>query len=477
MFDLKPSIRVLNSDLIQKIHHDALSILEKTGIKVDDSNARKMLEKASGNRSKNNCIQIPEKLVQESLDSAPSAIQIYDRMRNPCFELKGEGTQKSVFGIGVTNLNYQDPFQDRIMPFSRQHMADTAGLGHVLDGFDFISTPGVIQDLPPETADLYGIVEMMANTTKPIVMLISDWQSFNPALDLCWHLHDDFSSHPFVIPYVNPITPLVMNSETTMKMEASIKRGLPFIFSNYGMAGATCPITPAGTLALLTAELLAGLVFSQVVKKGTPVILGSLPHGFDMKKSGGFYSPQSMLLNLACAEMMEFYNIPHCGTSGSGNGWGADLLEGTTQCINHLTSSIGSAGMIPFVGGSFQSLVFSPELVVYADDVIHQSRKFASGFSLDDESVGFSDISSIGAGGNFLFSSLTGRHFRQSQFSSTIWPLLTLDKWKHAGEPKADKILKQRTCELLNNLESLEDKQDILSRGESFLSSFSRDGS
>ena len=348
-------------------------------------------------------------------------------------------------------------------------MEKATRLGHNLDAFDFVSTPGVIQDLSPETADLYGILEMMANTTKPLVILISDWKSFNPALDLFEHLHGDIASHPFLIPYVNPITPLVLNSETTMKMHAAINRGLPLIFSNYGMSGATCPITPAGTLALLTAELLAGLTFSQLVKEGAPIILGSLPAGFDMKNAGSFYSPHTLLLNLACARMMKFYKIPHCGTSGSGNGWGADLLAGTTLCINHFTSCLGNAGMVPFVGGSFDSLVFSPELVVYADDVIHQSRLFASGFSLDDEAVGFSDISDIGPGGNFLLSDLTGKYFRDSMFSSTVWPFLTLDKWKAKGEPTAKKILRDQTIELLSNPAVPEDRNEILSKGEAFL--------
>ena len=188
-----------------------------------------------------------------------------------------------------------------------------------------------------------------------------------------------------------------------------------------------------------------------------------------MKNAGSFYSPQTLLLNLACAEMIKSYGIPHCGTSGSGNGWGADLLAASTLTINHFTSCLGTAGMIPFVGGSFDSLVFSPELVVLADDLIHQSRIFASGFSLDDEAVGFSDISNIGPGGNYLLSSLTGKYFRDSQFSSTIWPFLTLDKWKEKGGPQADKFLTDRTCDLLKNSKLPDDHVDIISKGETYI--------
>jgi trimethylamine--corrinoid protein Co-methyltransferase len=430
MLDLRPRLRVMNQEQIAKVHEDVLSILEQTGVLVHDPGARDIFEKAIGKTRACEHIRIPRDLVQWAITTAPSHIQIYDRLGKPCFELRGDGSQETVFGIGCTNLHYQDPFDNAIRPFQRSHMSAAVGLGHMLNNVDLISTPGIIQDLPPDRADTYGVLELIANTTKPLVMLISDWNAFNTALDLCEHLQGDLSAQPFIMPYVNPVTPLILNSETTLKMDASIERGLPLIFSNYGMSGATCPITPAGTLTLLTAELLAGLVYSQLAKEGSPIILGSCPAAFDMKQAGSFYSPQSLLLNLACAEIVTAYNIPHCGTSGSGNGWGADLLASTTMCFNHLTSCLGAAGMVPFVGGSFDSLVFSPELVVYADDLILQSRQFTSGFSLEDEAVGLSDIATTGPGGSFFASSLTEKYFRESQFTSTIWPFLSLDKWK-----------------------------------------------
>jgi trimethylamine--corrinoid protein Co-methyltransferase len=459
----------MTSEQITKVHEQALLILEQTGILVHDAGARDRFGQAIGKRSKDLHIHIPRELVQWAISAAPAQIPIYDRLGHPCFELRGDGNQETVFGIGCTNLHYQDPFDSAIKPFTRSHMAAAVGLGHQLEHFDLVSTPGVIQDLPADRADLYGLLDMTVHTTKPLVMLISAWQSFNAALDLCEHLVGEFSARPFILPYVNPVTPLVINAETTLKMDASIQRGLPLIFSNYGMSGATCPITPAGTLALLTAELLAGLVYSQLVKEGAPIILGSLPAAFDMKHAGSFYSPQSLLLNLACAEMVASYRIPHCGTSGSGNGWGADLLASTTMCLNHVTSCVGAAGMVPFVGGSFDSLVFSPELVVFADDLISQSRRFAAGFSLTDEAVALSEIADIGPAGDFLVSNLTGQHFRGSQFSSTIWPLLSLEKWQEEGEPAPDKVLQEKTRELLRHPVAPDDSQDLLSQGEDFL--------
>jgi trimethylamine--corrinoid protein Co-methyltransferase len=310
---------------------------------------------------------------------------------------------------------------------------------------------------------------MIANTTKPLVILISEKQCFDTSLDLLEHLHGDLSTKPSIIPYFNPITPLVLNEDTADKIFSTIERGLPFIYNNYGMSGATSPITPASNLALLNAELLAGLVFSQLVKEGTPIILGSLAAGFDMRSMVDIYTPQTLLLNVACAEIMAYYGLPHSGTSGSGPGWGPDLSAGGALWMNHLTSCLGKVGLAPFVGGNFDSLAFSPAFVVYSDEVIRQARFFNQGFEISDTSVALNEIESIGPGGNFLISDLTVSLCREINFNSSIWPNLTLDEWQTKGSPQADELLRSYTRELLDDLPVPEDHADIIARGERFI--------
>lgn len=469
MSEVQPKIKVLTRDQIDTIHHYSLEILSRVGIRLESPRARKLFARATGVADKNNFVRIPAELVEWALEAAPSTLDIYDRCGNLRFQLgQSTGTQTR-FGIGVTNLYYQDPETDAVTPFNRRHFELSVRLGSVLSGFDVISTIGIAQDLAPEIADLYGTLEMIANTTKPLVILISEKQCFNPCLDLIEHLIGDLSAKPFAIPYFNPITPLLLPEETADNIFSTVERGLPFIYNNYSMSGATSPITPAGNLALLNAELLAGLVLSQLIKEGTPIILGSLPAGFDMRAMTSVYTPQTLLLNAASAEMMAYYELPHSGTSGSGPGWGADLPASGTLWMNHLTGCLGKVGLSPFVGGNFDSLVFSPTFVVYSDEVIRQARFFKQGFALDNESVVLGDIESVGPGGNFLMADSTFKLFREVNFSSSIWPSLTLDQWQAKGSPSADKILRQRTRSLLNDMHTPEDHAELISRGESYI--------
>jgi trimethylamine--corrinoid protein Co-methyltransferase len=274
---------------------------------------------------------------------------------------------------------------------------------------------------------------------------------------------------PFVIPYVNPITPLILNAETSLKMDLAIEMGLPLIFSNYGMSGATCPITPGGTLALLTAELLAGLVYAQLKKEGAPIVLGSLPASFNMKSTGSYYTSDGMLVNLCCAEMMAHYRIPHCGSSGGWMGWGPDLMAASMLWFNHLTSQLGKVGLVPFVGSNFDSLVFSPSTAVYAAEVIRFAREFKGGFSLEDREMGLDEIVNLGPGASYLTSPLTMKHYRNQPPLSRIWPVLSLEKWEKQGRPKAGPVLREHTKQLLDEAKPPEDHDRILAAGEEFV--------
>lgn len=466
--DVRPQISVLSQEHIQQVHQQSLEILKRVGLRVDSPRAAEILGGSEGVKflAPDHAVFQPE-LVEWAIQAAPDTIAIYNRRGELSFNL---GADRARFGVGVTNLYYQDPLSDLITPFTRELLGRSVRLGDALPAYDVISTIGILRDVSTQQADLYAILEMVANTAKPLVLLVSDPLQFSPGLDLLESIHGGLAEKPFIIPYFNPVSPLILNAETSDKMITAIQRGVPFIYSNYGMVGMSTPVTPAGTLALLNAELLAGLVFSQLVRPGTPVILGSQPAFFDMKTMVDFYDPQTMLLNLACAEMMAYYSLPHAGTSGSGNGWGGDLLASGALWTNHLTACLGSVGLAPFVGGALASKVFSPTAVVYASEIIEQARLFARGFPIDEDASAMDDILEAGPGGHFLMTERTYKLFRTAYHMSSIFPRWGLEKWQEEGQPRAEDYLRRKTVELIETHQPPEDSEELLVRGEEFIS-------
>lgn len=464
---VRPAVTVLNREQKQQIHTHSLEILARVGLRVDSERARLVFQKALGSgRVREGRVYIPRELVEQALKTVPPVVEVYDRRGNLAFRL---GDDRTRFGLGVTNLYYQDAETDEAAQFTRKHMETSVRLANSLRHIDAVSTIGIIQDYDPSQADLYSVLEMVANTTKPLVVLVSAEELFPAVLDLLETLHEDLAARPFAIPYFNPVTPLILNKGTGDKMLDAIERGLPLIYSNFSMVGMSTPVTPAGTLALLNAELLGGLVLSQLAKEGAPLILGSLPYFFDMRAMIDINDPLSQLLNLACAEMMQHYHIPHAGTSGSGPGLGPDFIASSTYMMNHLSSLIGKSGLAPFTGSAMGSKAFSPVCAVQADEMIAQALIFAQGFSLDDDSFAMDDIEQVGPGGSFVNTRRTRKLFRKAYYSSDLMPALSLEKWQIQGCPKTIDILREKTRHHLATPVVPEDYKELIGRGEEFI--------
>ena len=470
MKNVRPKLQLLTPGQMKEVHAYSIRILEDTGIQVESREALEIFKKSDGVKVNNEAVYIQGELINQAIKLAPSNIGVYNKSGEIAFQLGEKQGHQTHFGIGVTNTWFQDIESQKVELFTRKHMQHSTQLGDMLEYYDMVSTLGIPSDVSPETSDLYAALDMYANTSKPLVLLISGDQKINEVFDLLSFLHGDISAKPFCIPYVNPITPLVLNKSTTDKMVASINHNLPVMYSNYSMYGGTSPVTEGGTLALLNAELLAGLVFGQLVRPGCEMILGSLPAAFNMSTMGSYYTPSSYLLNLASAEMMHFYEIPHCGTSGSTNGRGADHLASGNLWLNHLTSCLGKVGCAPFVGGNFDSMAFSPTNVVLSNQIIGEARKFAGGFQLDDKTVNLQEISAIGHGGDYFTSEQTLASLDELSDPGAIWPSLSMDVWKDQGMPSTENELIDHTKDLYSRaIKASDESREIIGKGEDFI--------
>jgi trimethylamine--corrinoid protein Co-methyltransferase len=466
---------MLNDEQKQEIHQNTMKLLATTGVRVDAPSAVEMLRKKVGDSNVDGrTVRIPAKLVEWAINVAPREIQIYDRRGNPQFKIGAEG-DRTRFGIGVTALYYQEPETDTPVLFQRKHMQDMVRVGNKLPHYDMVSTIGIVRDVPDYLTDLIGSLEHFANGIKPLVLLCSDEHKFDDVLRMFETLHgNSLGEKPFIIPYFNPVSPLVMNEGTVDKMKIAIERGLPVIISNYSLSGATTPITPAGTVAVLLAELLAGLVIGQLYKEGAPMFLGMLPVYLDMKTLLNFYDPQSILVSLACAEMMAHYGIPHCGTSGSGTGWGMDLLAAETYWMNTLMFTLTKGGIAPFVGDTLGSKAISPLTFIYCHEIIDQALRFSGGFQLDDANVGLDEIHKVGPGKGYVSAPTTLKRYRNGYYVSPIFPRWSMEKWIEAGQPHVQKRLRDYSIEFLKDLPVPEDHEELISKGEAFIQAYER---
>jgi trimethylamine--corrinoid protein Co-methyltransferase len=127
------------------------------------------------------------------------------------------------------------------------------------------------------------------------------------------------------------------------------------------------------------------------------------------------------------------------------------------------------------MGDTLGSTTISPAVIVFADEVIAQTRRLTAGFMMDDSSAVLDDIAEVGPAGNFLMAGSTLEHYRTAYFESAIFPNLTVEEWQQQGCPKADERLRSHTRQLLDGLTPPEDHTDLIARGEAFIGSAAAD--
>ena len=169
-------------------------------------------------------------------------------------------------------------------------------------------------DMPDSNFELYMALEGFKNSTKHYG---SDAQNGIVAEKLIRMGEilaggsSELRERPLLSLGVCPVSPLKLPKEAAEVIIVSAKHGIPIEVLSMALAGATSPMTMAGTLVIHNAEVLSGIVLAQLVNPGVPCVYGSSTSTFDMKYGTATVgAPEFGMLNAALAEMGHFYEVP-----------------------------------------------------------------------------------------------------------------------------------------------------------------------
>lgn len=432
---------------LDRIHQAALRVLSEVGARVMTDEGRALLLDAGCALRGEDLISIPPPLVEQALKSAPSRFTLYDRTGEPAIAL-GDGY--TYVGAGVTNLNYLNPRTDEVEEFSLRATAESTLLADALPDIDFVATPGVTRpledELPLHIVNQCEFVEMVTNTTKPLMVLITGRPELSDIYDMAELVAgsaDALRERPFVIPYLNSVSPMVFNPETVDKLLESADRGLPVCCQAAPQVGATGPATIAGTCVISAAETLVGLVMSQLRRPGLPFLSGTVPFLMDMRNgsvtAGG---PDGLRFMVMMAQLCRRWELPSLGMSFGGDSKVMDEQAALEAGFYGFGTVLGGVDMVFDAGCVEGGLLFSPELLVIADELARMTRRAVEPTEVDDETIAFDVIAKVGPGEIYLGEEHTLAHFRELWLPRALsWE--GRDAWEAAGS----KTLRERARE------------------------------
>jgi len=448
-----PRVQLLSSDHIAQIHSTSLGILEKTGVDVLSPEAVGLLSQAGAEVTDGSRVRIPRRMTEEALDLAPQSIALGDRDGQPAMLLEGNN---SYFGTGTDTPFVMDPGSTQRRPARGEDVEKAALVSDYLKNIDFVGCMGGVSmsEVDPLLSDRHNFARMVLNTTKPIVFTSWSLAGLSDIYDMAVAVRgsaEEFRKNPFMLQYAEPITPLQHPPESLQKLLFCAEKSIPLIYTSSPSMGATAPLTLAGATALSNAEFLSGLVIAQLKQKGAPIIYGGASSPMDMRSGKYIYiSPETKLSHIALKELATFYGLPNFATGGCSDSKIFDQQAALEASQSILLAGLTRGNLIHDVGYLDSGHTASLELIVFANEVIDETKHFLKGTAVNKETLALEDIDRQGPGGNFLQAKHTFNHFKEVWYPELI-NRESYDKWTGGGSKSIKNVVNEKLEWILAN--------------------------
>ncbi|HEX9118545.1 MAG TPA: trimethylamine methyltransferase family protein [Anaerolineae bacterium] len=426
--------QLLSDDDLSQIHLTAMKLLDRVGVAFPQPVALQTFRQ-HGARVDGNRVFLTEAEVMDALKSVPAEFTIC--ARNPSRNVT-VGYGKSVFAPG-----YGAPFLvdaelgKRSATLDDYH--DLARLSHALPNQD-VSGYLLVDPEDVPSAHLQMLYAHMLHSDKPFIGSTAGARGAQQTLEMARILFGgDLDGAPFTISLINSLTPLGYSTEMLDVLVEYARARQPMVIAALAMAGSTGPVTLAGTLAMQTAELLAGIVLAQWINPGTPVVFGSTSTNIEMK-SGALCigSPELSQLIAAHAQLARYYGIPSRSGGALTDASYPDAQAGFESMMGLLTAVNSGVDFILHAAGILSSyLAFSFEKFVLDDEMCGMVRRLHGGFSVSPESLAYEVVEKVGPGGNFLMEDHTLKYCRTEFWRPAVSDRSGLDVWMNGGRRDA----------------------------------------
>jgi trimethylamine--corrinoid protein Co-methyltransferase len=458
--NFKPYVKVIGEDQYQRIHDASLKILSEVGFRFECEEALEIF-KQHGARVEGKNVYMPSTMVEKALRTVPSKFKWLARNEQNSIVL-GEGydVEPNVGCVYIQDLD-NGRRAGKLEDYANVQKLHQSSTITTIVGANPIATC----DIPADDQHLYMIYETVKNTDKPLIGLCVKKQhvleSFK-MIELAMGKENILDDNVCIAVSVNPLSPLAYSVNTTESIiEYARKRQVVMILPDI-MAGITGPVSLFGTIVAQNAEILAGIVLTQLVSPGAPVVAGPCSSTCNMKYANYISgTPDMMLIDVAGLQMFhEFYHIPTRIMTGMTDSKAVDIQAGYETMENMVMGILSGAHIIHECLGVLDAIMtLSLEKFIIDEEMLSRVFKIAEGIDVSDEAMSMDIIKEIGTSGSYITHQNTFDHFTEL-WRPTVSDWDPYAEWEGKGSPdilvKANKMWKER---LANAPEMLIDKE------------------
>lgn len=419
---------LLKMEDLQKIHGFSMKLIAENGILFHGQRAITIF-KEHGFKVEGNQVYFTEKQVKKALETCPSYFTIHGRDEQYNLEL-GRGKHFGVPGpVGPVNVTDMDQG-------SREGtLEDITNLSKIYQASDVINmnsnTSVEANDIDPKERHLRVQLEVLKHCTKPFYSKVLSYKQMHQVIDMTEIAMGGKGSLDgkiyMGVGSVPSLSPLAWDDNTTDCIIALAERGQLVTVGTGASTGITAPARVFGLLVMQNAELLSGIVLTQLVNPGNPVCYGTGSMAGNMRGAKyGSGSPTRMQIQVGTIEMgKNFYNLPSRTLCYGTDSTGLDIqaaIESYEGTIGGILS--GADHMLSEIGTVDGLMTVSYEKTILDEEITSRILHLRKGIDTSDEAASMEVIKKIGSGGEFLTSTDTMANYNAEWYPTvTNWDI------------------------------------------------------
>lgn len=429
-----PNYEVLTEEALDTIERNAETVLAEIGVNFVDNPAALQRWRDAGAEIEGERVRIPRGLARKLCSTAPS--QFTQHARNP---------DRNVV-IGGKNLVlapvYGPPFV-RDAEGGRRYatMADFekfVKLGYMSKWLHH--SGGTVcepTDVPVNKRHLDMLLAHMTLSDKPFMGSVTEPSRAKDSVEMCEILFgkDFVRDNTVMTSLININSPMTFDSIMMGALEIFAEHNQASIISPFIVGGAMAPVSVAGTLTQVLAEVLAGVAYSQLVRPGAPVIFGAFVTSIDMNSGAPtFGTPEASHITYGAGQLARRLGLPY-RSAGSFCGSKLPDAQAAYETSNSLQMGLlsGVNFMLHACGWLEGGLVASFEKFVMDADQLGTLHHFARGVDLSENGQAMDAIAEVGPGGHYLGCAHTQANFKSAFWRSDLFDYKPFETWDEEG--------------------------------------------
>lgn len=462
---MKPSVlRLLSQEQIERILEEAVGILEKPGIMIENEEAIDLLVSSGAEVNvKTKILRIPSCLIEKCLRTAPKAFVVYNLKKRVSIKMFGDNV---AFRPGATALNIIDPENDEYRPPKTKDMVRWVKMVEGISVIEAQSGSMNCVDVPKEVADSYRYYIMLKLSNKTAcggAYTVEGWNVIGELLVTVAGSKDRLKQNPISIQPACPTPPLKWTNDSCQTVINNAEYGIPTIIDPMMMSGAGAPVTLEGSLVQHSAEALAALVFHQLKGPGAPFIWGGSPTIMDLREGTSLFGAiETAMLGCGHVQIGKHLDLPTGTALGITDSKIVDAQAGLESAIGFLIAMLSRAnfimgpGMIDFESGqSFEKLVLDSEIIA-------MTRHLSKGIQKRERPIAINLFRDSEYGGVFLSLGHTLKWMKEEfYFPSSIIDRKDYNTWTSEGRTDVVQRAREKANELIKQYKPKEIPREV----------------